>query len=243
MPFAGYTNFADCVSKNKSKRSPDAYCGYIKNQVEGGKKEEECLESPEHEAYHLEEEIKRMEEEAGAYVDICPMHQKPYANHSQSEKMQDSGTSAPEELPRYEETDRQSRMPKGVRHTLERMGPEEWAPEPELEKAKAEFLDTLKATIDAVTLVAKDVGYHDVSEKVSPTPSTYMQELHDGMADVFVKQSKGFGVEVNWFNATLDELRDIVKDADKFFIDSGWNSKETVKEYEKHKKKWGKDFD
>ena len=33
-PFAGYKDFADCVSKNKNKSNPDAYCGYIKHKVE-----------------------------------------------------------------------------------------------------------------------------------------------------------------------------------------------------------------
>src|SRR6516165_8425446 len=37
-PFAGYTDFADCVSKNSDKGDPDAYCGYIKHRVEDGKK-------------------------------------------------------------------------------------------------------------------------------------------------------------------------------------------------------------
>ncbi len=34
MPFAGYTNFDDCVSRNRDKRDPDAYCGSIKHKVE-----------------------------------------------------------------------------------------------------------------------------------------------------------------------------------------------------------------
>src|ERR1700752_4092476 len=33
-PFADYSDFADCVSKNKDKGDPDAYCGYIKHKVE-----------------------------------------------------------------------------------------------------------------------------------------------------------------------------------------------------------------
>jgi hypothetical protein len=33
-PFAGYKDFADCVSKNRDKGNPDAYCGYIKHKVE-----------------------------------------------------------------------------------------------------------------------------------------------------------------------------------------------------------------
>ena len=35
MPFAGYKNFADCVSKNRNKKNPQAYCGFIMHQVEG----------------------------------------------------------------------------------------------------------------------------------------------------------------------------------------------------------------
>lgn len=34
-PFAGYDSFDDCVSKNQDKGDPNAYCGAIKNQVEG----------------------------------------------------------------------------------------------------------------------------------------------------------------------------------------------------------------
>jgi len=34
-PFAGYTDFADCVAKNSDKDNPEAYCGSIKHQVEG----------------------------------------------------------------------------------------------------------------------------------------------------------------------------------------------------------------
>lgn len=36
-PFAGYDDFADCVSKNSDKDDPESYCGSIKNKVEGGK--------------------------------------------------------------------------------------------------------------------------------------------------------------------------------------------------------------
>ena len=34
-PFAGYTDFADCVAKNQDKENPEAYCGQIKHEVEG----------------------------------------------------------------------------------------------------------------------------------------------------------------------------------------------------------------
>lgn len=37
--FADYTDFADCVSKNKDKSDPDAYCGSIKHKVEDTKKD------------------------------------------------------------------------------------------------------------------------------------------------------------------------------------------------------------
>jgi len=33
-PFAGYVDFADCVSKNSDKSNPEAYCGHIKHQTE-----------------------------------------------------------------------------------------------------------------------------------------------------------------------------------------------------------------
>lgn len=39
MPFAGYKDWDQCISKNKDKDNPEAYCGYIKNKVEGSKKE------------------------------------------------------------------------------------------------------------------------------------------------------------------------------------------------------------
>jgi HK97 family phage prohead protease len=35
MPFAGYTNFDDCVRKNKNKKDPEAYCATIMREVEG----------------------------------------------------------------------------------------------------------------------------------------------------------------------------------------------------------------
>lgn len=33
-PFAGYTNFADCVAKNQDKEDPEAYCASIQQQAE-----------------------------------------------------------------------------------------------------------------------------------------------------------------------------------------------------------------
>jgi len=35
MPFAGYSNFDECVRKNKDKNDPEAYCATIMRQVEG----------------------------------------------------------------------------------------------------------------------------------------------------------------------------------------------------------------
>ena len=35
MPFAGYSDFADCVSQNGDKDNPQAYCGSIQSEVEG----------------------------------------------------------------------------------------------------------------------------------------------------------------------------------------------------------------
>lgn len=34
MPFAGYTDFAECVRQNQQADDPDAYCGSIKHEVE-----------------------------------------------------------------------------------------------------------------------------------------------------------------------------------------------------------------
>ena len=35
MPFGEFTDFADCVSKNQDKDNPEAYCGFIQNNIEG----------------------------------------------------------------------------------------------------------------------------------------------------------------------------------------------------------------
>src|SRR3972149_5116807 len=43
MPFAGYTNFADCVRQNQDKGDPDAYCATIMRAVEGKELSEEEL--------------------------------------------------------------------------------------------------------------------------------------------------------------------------------------------------------
>lgn len=39
MPMGQYKDWDDCISKNKDKNNPEAYCGFIKNKVEGSKKE------------------------------------------------------------------------------------------------------------------------------------------------------------------------------------------------------------
>jgi len=36
-PFADYTDFDDCVSKNSDKGDPEAYCAVVKRKVEGEK--------------------------------------------------------------------------------------------------------------------------------------------------------------------------------------------------------------
>lgn len=33
MPFAGYTDFADCVRKNQDKDDPEAYCAYVQREA------------------------------------------------------------------------------------------------------------------------------------------------------------------------------------------------------------------
>jgi len=46
-PFAGYKNFADCVSQNQDKRDPEAYCAVIMRAVEGEKAKQEEVKKPE----------------------------------------------------------------------------------------------------------------------------------------------------------------------------------------------------
>jgi hypothetical protein len=45
MPFGDYKDFEDCVSKNSDKSDPNAYCGYIKNQVEEALMKQEAREA------------------------------------------------------------------------------------------------------------------------------------------------------------------------------------------------------
>jgi cytochrome c556 len=211
MPFADYKNFADCVAKNKDKDSPDAYCGYIKNQVEGGKKKEEAMDDcPScHEAYHLEEDVKKMEEE------LAPKSEEDEVKHLEEEvaKMEEEAGIKKDEAP-------------------------------SLAEASLQFVNTLSATINEVTLMAKDEGWPSnsgVSDKVSPSAPTKVNDVTGELTDVVVNRPAG-PVQINWFNTVLSEMRDIVKSANSFFEDAGWNSKEVVKEYNAHKKKWGKDW-
>ncbi len=44
MPFGEYSDFDDCLAKNSDKDNPNAYCGYIKNQVEEALKHKEAKE-------------------------------------------------------------------------------------------------------------------------------------------------------------------------------------------------------
>jgi hypothetical protein len=248
MPFAGYKDFEDCKNKNKDKDTPDAYCGYIKNQVEGGAKKEEALDNPEHEAFHLEEGIKRMEEEEKFKSANSVMN---LALKSEDEKILE------EEIAKLEEELKPKSATSVMNLALKHDYPEDKvniqyhqkAKEPdedkEVLKEASVFVETLKATVDEVTLMAKDQGWDStsgVSDKVAPTEPTYKLPVSGEDVNVALKEFGGMPVKVNWFNTTLAELKDIVKDANSFFEEAGWNSKEVVKEYNEHKKHWGKDY-
>ena len=60
-PMGEYKDFADCVSKNKDKEDPEAYCGSIKQKVEGGK-ENAISEDFMKEMYKLEWKDKSFDE-------------------------------------------------------------------------------------------------------------------------------------------------------------------------------------
>lgn len=249
-----YANFADCVSKNKSKDDPNAYCGYIKHQIEGGKKKEECLEEPEHESFHLEEDIKKMEEEKTFKSANSVMN---LALHKEDEE---EVKRLEEEIVKLEEDKCSMCGGSGIDeygrkcsycHSSGRVPPYGGSSgaraEEEVLKEASAFVETLKAIVDDVTLLAKDEGWPSnsgVSEKVAPGEGTYKLEVSGENVPVAVKQAKGGGtvVQVNWFNAVMAEVKDIVKDANDFFEEAGWNSKEVVKEYNEHKKHWGKDY-
>ena len=55
MPFGPYKDFDDCVSKNRDKNNPQAYCGFIKHQVEDKK---EAYDKAEMEAMKIDKTLK-----------------------------------------------------------------------------------------------------------------------------------------------------------------------------------------
>jgi ribosomal protein L37AE/L43A len=289
MPFGEYKNFADCKSKNKDKDSPDAYCGYIKHQIEGGAKKEECLEAPEHEAYHLEEDLKKMEatdyvcpacgsRDTGEYeksgVATCWKCGNVFNISSDFEGMKEeekfrSADSVMNLALHKEDENEVKRLEEEIAKLEEEKcamcngaGVDEYGKKcgycggkgrtppyrnASLLREASAFVETLKATVDEVTLMAKDEGWAStsgVSEKVAPGEGTYKLEVTGENVPVAVKQAKGGGtvVQINWFNTVMAELKDIVADANDFFQEAGWNSKEVVKEYNEHKKHWGKDY-
>ncbi|MEE9197238.1 MAG: uL29 family ribosomal protein [bacterium] len=62
MPFAGYANFAACVSANSGKRDPQAYCGAIKHAVE------------DKDGAYQEEFAKALRGEDTAWLDVREWH-------------------------------------------------------------------------------------------------------------------------------------------------------------------------
>jgi len=66
MPFAGYTDFADCVAHNRDKDDPDAYCGSIKHKVE-----DKALLN---EAMALEKQVKVYQGKGFSGIHIMPKH-------------------------------------------------------------------------------------------------------------------------------------------------------------------------
>ena len=109
-----------------------------------------------------------------------------------------------------------------------------------MDKAEAKFMTDLKATVDLVTLMAKDSDWpNNPNSKAIPTTPVSVEVKQQMAKAEGVKDPNGFNVQINWFNQSIAELQDIVKSANKFFGEAGWNSKYVVKEYEAHKKKWG----
>jgi len=66
MPFAGYTDFADCVAHNRDKDDPDAYCGSIKHKVE-----DKALLN---EAMALEKQVKVYQGKGFSGIHVTPKH-------------------------------------------------------------------------------------------------------------------------------------------------------------------------
>lgn len=58
-PFAGYSNFDDCVSKNRDKQDPKAYCATIMRQVEGKGDGEEFTRPTTDEMNSSQKELKK----------------------------------------------------------------------------------------------------------------------------------------------------------------------------------------
>lgn len=293
-----YSSFADCTSKNKDKNDPNAYCGYIKHQIEGGKKKEEAMGyEAEHEAYHLEEEVKKLEEECSA-KEVMNLALKSVkdedkfgsaskvmnlALHKEDEEvkhLEEEITKMEEEVKVYDKEGKEFDWEGGkltpskepakkkeiqpekpqwcsvhkkpyLEHTPDETkidtSQTHWGEEAMLKDIGA-FVNTLKATVDDITLLAKDQGWDSnsgVSEKVSPSkPTKVGDDVSGELVGVAVKKFSGdaLKVQVNWFNTAMAELKDIVADANQFFEDAGWNSAEVVKEYNEHKKHWGKDY-
>jgi hypothetical protein len=304
IPFAGYKDFESCVRQNQQADDPEAYCGYIKHQVEGGKKKEEALsECPGcHEAYHLEEGIRKLEEEVRVY----DKEGKPYdweKGKLTPAKEPESGKGEEGEAKRLEEEIKRLEEECSAREVMnlalkgEDDGAEIRRLEEEIAKLEAEppsagqlgrvrelatkdkptphdvgehsalqkkfypglgtegpsallteasaFVESLKATLDEVTLMAKDQGWAStsgVSDKVAPGSPTYKFPVDGKNVEVAVDQTKGFQVAVGWFNTVMEKLKEIVGDTDKFLVEAGWNSQEVVDQYAEHKKHWGKDY-
>lgn len=80
-PFAGYTDFRDCVEKNRDKENPEAYCGEVKKQAEtktnqktGEKKEEQRPAEPAKETEGAIEEILSKAGEASKALEVEAQH-------------------------------------------------------------------------------------------------------------------------------------------------------------------------
>ncbi len=67
MPFANYKDFQDCVSKNKDKSNPQAYCGSIKAKTEGTAKHEQMGDNSK---TVLENDQKEFEKESEEHPEL-----------------------------------------------------------------------------------------------------------------------------------------------------------------------------
>lgn len=207
---------------------------------------EECPSC--HEAYHLEEGIKKMEEEEASRSATSVMNLALHKEEDEEEVKR-----LEEEIAKLEEEKCSMCDGAGIDEYGRKCsycgGKKQTPPyrNASILKEASAFVETLTAIVNDVTLLAKDEGWPSnsgVSEKVAPGEGTYKLEVSGENVPVAVKQAKGGGtvVQVNWFNAVMAEVKDIVKDANDFFEEAGWNSKEVVKQYQEHKSKWGKDY-